>query len=426
MSKDDILANEELELSAVTGGQAPIQLPSKFISIFPALAERNYQFYFFGQGISLVGFWLQQVAMGWLVFKITGSPFWVGTVVAVGGIPFLAFSTFAGVLVDKVNKQKLLIWTQLVEGAIAAILGILVLAGQINLGIILVLAFLSGCIGSIDLPARLAFLLEMVGREKLASAQAINVAVFNAARFVGPAIAGILIASFGAGWTFILNAISFLPAIWAIITIRPFNIHKASLETHPLVALKEGLAFSFTNKKLLSLMTLAALMGIFIWPYQTLMPVVAERVFGAGAGGLGSLLSAAGAGSLAGAIFTSTKTKLVDKNQLIFRGLMISCISLGIFAFNHNFILGHLLLFLAGFGTITAIAMLNTQVQLVAPDGLRGRVIAVYLTLFVGMMPVGNALSGTLAEHTNVLFTIGFNALVVLIATNIIFFRKTI
>ena len=423
---EDVLIEEELEITALTGGRAPIQIPDRVASIFPALAHRNYQLYFVGQGISLVGFWLQAVSIGWVSFQLTGSPLFVGLVAAAGGLPFLLFSTLAGVFIDKTDKQRLIVWTQVAEAAIAAILGLLVLTDAITTVTLLALAFCSGVIGAIDLPARQAFTVEMIGKKDLPSAISINVGVFNAARFVGPALAGLLIANFGPGWSFILNALSYIPAILAIMAIRVVYQLKAQVDTHPWQSLKDGLAYSFTNKKLAYFMLLGAAAAIFIWPFQTLMPVVAERVFAAGANGLGSLLAASGLGSLAGAIFVSSQTHRENKKQFIFLGLFMCTTSLLLFALSRNFLLSHLLLFTAGFGLITYISTVNTLVQILAPDHMRGRITAVYLTMFVGMMPIGSFLSGLVAQRTSAAFAIGLGATLVFLLTGFLYSTKSL
>ena len=414
MSRKDIELEEELEITAVTAGAAPIRLPSKITSIFPALVHRNYQLYFAGQAISLIGFWLQAVGIGFLVFQLTHSAFWVGTTAAIGGLPFLVFTSFAGVFIDKMNKKKLLVWTQVAEAFSAILLGVLVVSGNINLPLVLVLAAFHGTVGSIDLPARFAFIVEMVGKRDLGSAISLNVGEFNAARFIGPTIAGIVIASFGVGWAFILNGLSFIAGIWAIAAIKPVFNHKPEMDVHPFDSLKEGFKFTLGTKKILYFTILAAISAIFIWPYQTLMPAVAEKVFDSGAKGLGSLLSAAGAGSLAGAVFTSAMTGSKNKNAFIFAGLLISSISLLLFALNKNFFLAHVVLVFAGFGTIMLASTLNTQVQLATPDKMRARVLALYLTMFVGMMPVGNTIAGIIAQKTSSQFAIGTGSAVVL------------
>jgi len=424
MDRKDTLTEEDLEIAAVTGGSMPLPIPGRITRLFPAFAHRNYQLYFFGQSISLVGFWLQQVAIGWLVFELTHSALWVGIAFAAGGLPFLLFSAFAGVFIDKTDKQRLIIWTQIGEATIALILGLIVLNGLASLPLVLFLAFLSGMVGSIDLPARLAFLIEMVGRDDLASATGINVGVFNAARFVGPALAGLLIASFGVGWAFILNGVSFLPPIMALLKIRPIYRSSPAADQHPIESLKEGLAFVFHNEKLLFFMLLASAMAIFVWPYQSLMPVVAEKVFSSGPAGLGTLLSATGAGSLAGAVFTSSRSRQKNNIKPIFVGILVAGVSLVAFSFNYDFGLAHVLLFAAGFGVIVSVSLLNTMVQLSAPDQMRGRIMAVYLTMFVGMMPLGNSLLGAIAERTSILFSIRLGALVMLIASSWIYFKK--
>lgn len=412
MGKEESQIEEGIELAQLTG-TAPVTLPGRIISIFPALVHRNFQLYVIGQAISLLGFWLQQVGIGYLVFQLTHSAFWVGTVAAIGGLPFLIFTVFAGVFIDRLNKQKLLIVTQALEAVVDITLGVLVLFGRANLPIVAIAIFIVGVIGAIDLPTRLTFLVEMVGKRDLASAIPINNGLFNAARFVGPALAGILIASTSVGWTFILNGLSFVAGIWAILMIKPIYSYKPEIDVHPWESLKSGLKYSFTHPKIFYFLILAFFTAIFIWPFQTLMPVIAEGIFKSGAQGLGSLLSAAGAGSLLGALFTSSQSRRENKSIFIIVGLAISTISLILFSLNHNFFLAHILLFATGFGLITEVSTLNTLVQLASPDKMRARIMAVYLTMFIGMMPLGNALLGAVAQRTSALFAIGFSALAV-------------
>lgn len=422
MAKEDVLVEEQLEISSRTGAAAPVRLPPKFLDIFPAFAHRNFQLYVAGQAISLIGFWLHQIASGWLVFELTGSAFWVGTNAAIGGLPFLIFTTFAGVFIDKVNKQKLLIATQVAEGAIAVALGVLVLTGHVNLTLVIILAFLNGAVGAIDLPTRLTFIVEMVGKRDLASAIPINNGIFNAARFIGPALAGIIITSYGVGWPFILNGLSFIAGIWAILNIRPIYSYEADVNTRPAESLKLGLKFAFGHSKIFYFIVLGFFSAILIWPFQTLMPVIAEKVFAAGANGYSSLLSAAGAGSLAGAIFTSAMSRSENKSKFILIGLLISSLCLLTFSLNRNFLLAHILLALAGFGILMKVSTLNTLVQLHSPDQMRARVMAVYLTMFVGMMPLGNLLAGIIAERTSAMFTIGLGSTLML-AVGLILFK---
>lgn len=424
MKNNDVVVEENLELASTTGS-APLKLPPKLLSIFPAFAHRNFQAYFVGQVISTTGFWMHQVAMSWMVFELTHSAFWVGTVAAVGGIPFLIFTTFAGVFIDKVNKQKLLIYTQVFEAIIALSIGILALTNTITIPIILVLVFLNGIVGSVDLPTRLTFILEMVGKRDLASAIPINNAIFNAARFIGPAVAGIIIASFSVGWPFILNAISYIAGIWAILYIKPIFISKVDVETHPLESLKQGIKFSLTHPKILNFIALAFFTAIFIWPFQTLMPLVAEKVYASGAQGFGTLLSAAGAGSLLGAIFTSANSRRENKIPQVIIGLIVASLGLIIFSLNRNFLLAHVLLFISGFGLLMMVSTLNTLVQLNSPDAMRARIMAVYITLFVGMMPVGNELAGIVAHRISAITTVGLGGALML-AIGVIFYLKGI
>jgi MFS family permease len=422
--KDGALLEEELELSSRSGA-AGLRLPPKFAAIFPALAHRNFQAYVLGQVISVTGFWLHQVAMAWLVFQLTHSAFWVGTTAAVGGLPFLIFTTFAGVFIDKVNKQKLLIWTQVIEALIALTIGILVLTNTATLPLIMLLVFVNGMVGSVDLPTRLTFILEMVGKRDLASAIPINNSIFNGARFVGPAIAGAMIASVGVAWPFIFNALSYTAGIWAILYIKPVYRAEVDVDTHPVESLKQGIKYSFTHPKILYFILLGFFSAVFIWPFQTLMPIVAQRVFASGAQGFGTLLSAAGAGSLAGAVFTSANAHRENKIPLVTAGLLIASLGLIVFSQNTNFALAHVYLFISGFGTLMMVATINTLVQLNSPEHMRARIMAVYLTMFVGMMPLGNELAGVIAERTSAIFTIGLGGALMLAVGVILYLKGT-
>ncbi|MCR4324099.1 MAG: MFS transporter [Candidatus Curtissbacteria bacterium] len=423
MQKDDFTVEEELEVTAATGGSAPIPLPGKVISIFPAFAHRNFQLYFAGQAISIIGFWLHQVAVGWLSFQLTNSAFWVGAVAAATGLPILFFTTFAGVIIDKVDKKKLLIVTQVTEGILAIILGLLVYFSLINLPLLILLSFLIGTVAAIDLPTRLTYMVEMVGKKDLASAIPINNSLFNGARFIGPAIAGALIVKTGLAMPFILNGLSFIAGILAIIAVKPVYIAKSEANIHPLESLKAGLKYSFGHPKILYFLILGTLSAICIWPYQTLMPIVAERVYHSGAQGYGSLLSSAGLGGFLGAIYTSSRAKSANKGRFIFYGMMVSSVTFILFAINRNFVLAHVLLFVSGFGLILQTATLNTLVQLNSPDGMRGRIMAVYLTMFVGMIPLGNFIMGYVAEKTNAMFVIGVGGAIVFLVGVYFYFR---
>ena len=251
----------------------------------------------------------------------------------------------------------------------------------------------------------------------------INNAVFNTARFIGPALAGILIATVGVGWAFVINGLTTIPAIIALLFINPIYSFRDKSNINPIDSLKSGVKYSFTHPKILYFMVLAALTAIFMWPYQTLMPVISERVFSSGPQGLGSLLSAAGAGSLAGAIVTSSQARKNNKSLLVIVGFLLSTVSLIIFSLNSSFTLAHVILFVAGLGLIMQVSTINTLIQLASPDNMRARIMGVYLTMFVGMMPFGNALAGLIAERTSALLTIGLGASLVLIIFVFLYFR---
>ncbi len=418
MAKDDIL--EDLELSSRTGAARPI---GRLEGLFPALSHRNFQLYTIGQVISLVGFWLQQVGVGYLIFHMTHSEFWVGVAAAVSGLPFLLFTMFAGVFIERMDKKRLLFMTQISEATTCIILGVLALTNHATLPVVLFLVFVIGVIEAVDLPTRFTFLIEMVGKEDLSSAVPINNSLFNTARFVGPAAAGILIAATSVGWTFILNGISFLAGIWAIYQVKPIYSPHLDTDTHPFESLKIGIKYSFTHPKIMYFILLGFCSAIFIWPFQALMPAIADKVFSSGAHGLGSLLSAAGAGSLTGAIFTSVNSKKKNKIPYILFGILISSLGLLAFSINRNFLLAHVFLYVSGFGILTMISTMNALVQVYSPDSMRARINAVYLAMLVGMMPLGSLLAGFFAQHTSSMFVLGTYSIIMIAIAAALYFK---
>ena len=361
----------------------------EFFRAFPALKYRNYQLYFAGQLISLTGTWLQIVAQGWLVLLLTHSAFMVGLVSAIGMLPVLIFVLFGGVIADRFPKKNILLLTQGSSMVLAFILGLLTVLGIINVIEICILAFLLGLANSIDSPARHAFAVEMVGKEDLGSAIALNSGIFNGARVVGPAIAGIVIALYSAGGAFLLNAASYIAVIIALLFIKTkvdaFNIH-----SHPLKAIKEGLSYSFSHFSVKKLLILTGATSIFGWSYITIMPVVVSDVFHKGATFLGYFYSVSGIGAVFGAILISILFKKVEPKKIIIIGNIIFVVSLISFTFTTNLFLALFFLFLTGFGLIVQVSTTNNLIQQNVNDGMRGRIMSIYSFMFAGMAPIGN------------------------------------
>lgn len=370
---------------------------TRIMRAFPAFRYRNYKLYFTGQVISLVGFWLQIVAEGWLVFQLTHSALWVGIIGAVGTVPSLLFSLIGGVIVDRISKKKILITTQSVALVLATILGILVEFHWMTVPILVVLAFFLGLVDAIDTPARQAFVVDLVDREDLSSAIALNSGMFNFARVLGPSIAGILIGLTGLASSFYINAVSFIPAIIVINMMIVKEIPSRD-HPHPIEAIKEGLRFSFGHTTIRILMIFAAVVTIFGWSYSTLLPVMVENVFKKGATELGYMYAASGVGALLATMLISAYAKKVKDTTFIFAGSLVFCLGLFLFTLTSSFVFALLFLFLIGFGLTSQFSVINASIQHLVSDEIRGRVMSIYTVMFLGMSPVGSFLIGVGAD----------------------------
>jgi len=387
----------------------------KILSAFPAFKSRNYSLYFTGQLISLVGTWLQIVAEGWLVFQLSHSAFYVGLHAAVATIPTLFLSLFGGVIVDRFPKRKILIFTQIASMILALILGLLVILNVISVWQVIILAFLLGVVNAIDSPARQAYVIELVNNKKyLSSAIALNSGMFNAARVVGPTVAGLLIAGVGAGIAFLLNGLSYVAVIVALLHIRtPDKVQDKN--THPITAIKEGIKYAFASQTIKVLLMLAGVLSIFGWSYSTLMPVIATNIFKISASGLGYLYACAGAGALLGSFLISAFSNKLNYWSVVIFGNILFTFSLLIFTFISNVYFAAFFLFLIGLGLVSQFSMMNTIIQHSIDDRMRGRVMAIYTMFFIGFAPIGNFEIGLVAEKFGPEFAIRLNAFILVI-----------
>jgi len=386
---------------------------NKISYLFPALENKNYKIYSLTQLVSLIGTWIQIVAEGWLVFQLTNSPFWVGVVAALGFLPVLLFGLFAGTIVDRFPKRALFLFTQISAMTLALILGILTLTGLINLPAIAVLAFLLGIVSALDSPLRFALVGEMVEKPHLASAIALGGSIFNAARVIGPAVAGLLIAATGVGWAFIINGFSFFLPIFSVFFIR-FPKYKKIEHPHPFESIKIGIRYAFTHPIIKLLLIYVGLVAIFGWSYVTIMPVIAEEVFHQDSAALGMLYSASGLGSILGASLISTLMKKFDFKNIVFSGSLIFVLFIFLFTLTSNYTLALILLFFSGLGIAIQNIVLTTAVQHEVEGHLRGRVMSIYLIMFVGLAPLGSFQIGFLAEHLNSMTAIRIGAVIIL------------
>jgi MFS family permease len=379
---------------------------SRFRDTVRSLKHRNFQLFFSGQLISLVGTWMDTIAEAWLVYRLTGSSLLLGTVAFVGQIPVFLFAPLGGMAADRWNRRKIVIATQTVSMILAFLLAVLTLTKRITVAEVMVLAALMGVVNAFDLPARQAFLVEMVGREDLMNAIALNSSIFNGARIIGPSVAGVLVASVGEGWCFFANSVSYIAVIAGLLLMRiPPRTRQRELGS-PFDHIVEGFRFVRDTAPIRAVLTLLGLVSLAAMPYAVLMPIFAARVLHGNARTLGALMTATGVGALGGALLLASRTKV----QGLGRWITIACgcvgVSLIFFSLSRWQVLSTILLVPVGFSMMTYMASSNTLIQSMVPDRLRGRVMAVYAMMFMGMAPLGALLAGFSADHVGAPWTV--------------------
>lgn len=381
-----------------------------------ALAHRNFRLFFFGQGISLIGTWMQSVALGWLVLELTNSAFAVGLNQALRSFGVLVFTLYAGIVVDRVDKRRLLVLTQALQMAEALALALLVWTRVITVWQVMVLAAGFGVVNAFDIPGRQAFLVELVGKDDIVSAIALNSSMFNAARIVGPAVAGVLIGVVGVGPCFLVNGLSYLAVIWSLVAIRlpPFVARHAKEPAWE--GFRAGATFILADRRVLTLVVLVALLSVFGFPVLVLMPVFARDVLHTGASGYGVLMASVGVGAMLGALALAVAGHRVHKGRTLLAGAAAFNVILLVFTATHGFALGLALLALGGCAMIVTTALANTLLQTLVPDRLRGRVMAFYAFVFVGMAPFGAFQAGLVAERLGAPRAVGAGAVICLVA----------
>jgi MFS family permease len=366
---------------------------------FRALRHPNYRLYWSGQSISLIGTWMQQVAQSWLVLELTGSAIDLGFVAALQTLPVLFVSAFGGLLADRVRKRDLMVGTQTVQMLLALTLGTLVATHHVQIWHVYVLAALLGLSNAFDMPTRQSFMIEMVGRDDLMSAVAMQSMQFNTARIVGPALAGLLIAAIGVTASFFANALSFVPVIIGLLAMRPDRFYQTAAVEHAPVAesLRQGWRYIWRTPAVLMIVLLVGTLGLFNNNISVLVPLFAKNVLTVGPQGYGMLMAFMGAGSLCGAIIASFSQRA--RWRTLFLGAYAFFAMQLCFALSRVFPLSLVFMALSGFSIILFYTSANTGVQTRVPDVLRGRVMGVYMAVNVGTSPLGNLAVGWVAEH---------------------------
>lgn len=363
-----------------------------------AMRHRNFRLYFFGQLVSLIGSWMQTTAQQWLVYRLTGSQLSLGLVTFAGFIPVLLLSLFMGVVVDRVSRRRLLLLTQSWFLLLALALAVLTFLGIVQYRHIIVLALLFGIGNALDMPARQAFNLDMVEHDDLFNAIALNSSVFNGARIIGPAIGGLVIASWGEGTAFGLNAVSFLAVIAGLLMMSLPPFQRPAQRDTGLGDLKRGLAYLVGDRQVLGLVTMVAAFSLIGFPYAVLLPVFAQDVLRIGVEGYGILLGAQGVGALAAALSLAILGDRRPKGRLLWLSRWMLVAAVALLGFSRTTALSMLALALAGFALISQLAVTNTLIQLAVPDDLRGRVLSAYTWALGGFWPLGALLIGALGS----------------------------
>ncbi len=366
---------------------------------FRALKHKNFRLYFSGQGISIVGTWVQRIALTWLVYRLTNSALLLGVVGFSGQIPILIVTPFAGVLADRLDKHKILLYTQTLSMVQAFVLAILVLTNTIQIWEIIALSVILGMFDALDMPTRQSFMVEMIGnnREDLGNAIAINSSMVNSARLIGPSIAGILISLFGEGWCFLLNAISYTAVIVSLLKMEVEHKPVSSKKKETFKELKEGVHYAFGFAPIKSLLLLLAVVSFMGTPIRILAPVFVKNFFHGGADLFGFLMGASGLGALTGAIFLMNRKSVLGLGRLITIAVFTFGVGLTAFALSHVLILSLIFMFMTGIGMMIQLAGSNTMLQTIVENDKRGRVMSLYAMSFRGMAPFGSLLAGAAA-----------------------------
>jgi MFS family permease len=388
-------------------------------STFRALRHRNFQLFFAGQLISLIGTWMQTVAQSWLVYRLTQSPWLLGLAGFAGQAPVFFLATVGGAVADRRQRRDVLIATQTASMLLAFVLAAITLSGRVRVWEIFVLAAMLGAVNAFDIPARQSFIVEMVGRDDLGNAIALNSSMFNGARVLGPSVAGLLVATIGEGWCFFVNGVSFLAVIAGLLAMRVPRRQIPPLAVSPLAHAAEGFRFVARTAPMRAILGLLAVVSMMGMPYTVLMPVMAQDVLHGGATALGILTGATGAGALAGALLLAARQGVRGLGRWIAVAAATFGVALVVFSLSRTLWLSAALLVPVGGAMMVQMASSNTMLQTMAPDGLRGRVIALYAMTFMGMAPLGALLAGGLAARVGAPDTIAAGGVISIVAAAI-------
>ena len=376
-----------------------LRLGWRWPSALSAMRHRNFRLFFFGQLVSLTGSWMQTTAQQWLAYRLTGSQLSLGVITFCSFAPVLVLSLFMGVVVDRLPRRRLLLLTQSWFMVLALVLAVLTYTGLVTYTHLVILSLLLGVANALDMPARQAFLSDMVDRDELLNAIALNSSTFNGARIIGPALGGLAVAAWGEASAFLLNAVSFLAVLLGLLAMRLAHESPLQPPARGLEGIREGVAYVRADRRLLALVVMVALLSVVGYPYNVLLPALAHESYGLGVEGFGALTSAMGAGALVAAVSLAFRGegpgmgRQLVLNRLVFSG------SIAVLALARTPTLAMAALAVAGYAVITQLAITNTLIQRTAPDHLRGRIVSGYTWALGGFWPLGALLMGYLGDR---------------------------
>ncbi len=395
-------------------------LPPQARSINPfrvLQVHRNFRLFWIGQTISLTGTWMQQVAQGWLALQLSDSAFIVGVVAAAGSLPILLFSLYAGVFIDRLDKLKIVTIAQVLLSLQTVVLWWTVWTGIIDIPLLVILALINGLVSSIEIPARQSLIVELVGRDDIVDAVALNSGGFNLARIIGPSIAAAVIASAGLAWCFGINALSYIAVIVCLMKVRLPKFVPALRVSRALDDFREGIAYIRRTREVKALIGVMAVFSIFGFQYLTLMPVIARDVLHTDASGYGLLVTSVGVGAVFGALTLAALSARVKRGKLFTVTTFTFSTLLLLFSFINVRSVATIVLMLLGLTMLINGALANGILQTIVPDALRGRVMAAYVFVYVGFTPIGSLLEGAVARATSVQWALGSGAVIMLAYT---------
>jgi MFS family permease len=384
------------------------------VTPFPALRHRNFRLFFFGQGTSLVGTWMQNVAQGWLVLQLTNSAYYVGLVSALGSLPVLLVSLPAGVFADRIHKRRLVTITQSLSTIQAFAIAVLTWTQRIELWHVATAAVFLGLVNAFDIPTRQAFIVDIVGKEDLGNAIALNSSAFNAARIIGPAVGGVLIGTVGIAACYFLNGLSYVAVVAALLAMRMPAWVAPRLAGDGLARFREGIRYILGDRRVRALVLNTAMLSIFGFPYMVLMPVFARNALHVGARGLGVLMASSGVGAVIAALLVAAYGSRIPKGKTVRWGGVVFGLAVAAFSLTRWFPVASLVLMVSGGAMIANNAVTNTLLQTLAPDHLRGRVMGAYTFVFTGMAPLGSFQAGLVAEHFGIRAEVAIGGLICL------------